>query len=247
MARNFTPGDSVLVTGSPAPGAGNVNTVAGWVRSEDVTRLAIAFSIDDNAVAYANYLIVGHDSSGVMFYDVHDGVALSGMTGSTIIADTWYHVAMVCRSGSDREGYLDGVTDATSTVTRDMDLIDQNEAGVGGPPPSATIEWDGDIDEFAIWDVDLAVWEIEALAAGANPLTVRPGNLVASVPLRGDSPEFDNVRAGTWTVSGATHVPIGAPIILTQRPSVAVPAVVPDVAPFPFVSPVRVIAPLLRM
>ncbi len=62
--------------------------------------------------------------------------------------------------------------------------------------------------EVAAWSGALTAAEVQALAAGFTPAKVRPGSLVAYLPLIGTQ---DDLKGNTWTAAGttvSTHPPV---------------------------------------
>ena len=100
---------------------------------------------------------------------------------SSYTAGNWQHIAGVWRNDSSRIAYLDGTAGTENTVTRQPSGIDRlvmgEWAGTQGRP------LDGLLAESAIWNATLTPTEIEILADGHTPLSVRPESLVSYYPL----------------------------------------------------------------
>lgn len=130
---------------------------------------------------------------------------VSGATGSSGIAipDTtsWHHCLGVWRSSTDRQAYVNGTGDTVGTTSKTMGSISSLRIG------AASEGWyvlTGYLAHPACWNVALTDGEIAALAAGASPLSIRPGALVAYWPFLGrDSPEIDVVGRYDLTVTNA--------------------------------------------
>ncbi|MBI4604959.1 MAG: lamin tail domain-containing protein [Planctomycetes bacterium] len=81
----------------------------------------------------------------------------------------WHHLAHVFgpRTGGQRI-YVDGVLVASGAKSS-SDFTWQQRVNIGFSNDAAAPYFDGLIDEAAIWDVELTLGEIQALAAGASP------------------------------------------------------------------------------
>ena len=72
--------------------------------------------------------------------------------------DTWYHLA-VNRSSGTVEGYIDGVSKFTTTMSGDCSSTTSFD--IGGIGSASNLS--GNIDEVAIWDTALSAGDISAL------------------------------------------------------------------------------------
>lgn len=133
--------------------------------------------------------------------------------------NTCVHVAVTYDHGSvsnDPIFYFDGVDQGAPTeiTTPSGTLASETETLVIGNRTAGNRSWDGRLASVAIWNVILTVGEIEALAKGTSPASIRPLNLVFHPPLWGvASPEPNLVAGGNnGTVTGAVladHCPSG--------------------------------------
>lgn len=108
------------------------------------------------------------------------GGAVTADGGTNLGTSTWNHLAGVFRSATDRESYVNGVSEATSATSRTPSGVNSFDIG---RRRGALAYMNGQLAEVAVWDVDLTVAELLSLADGFCPLLVRPANLVAYVPL----------------------------------------------------------------
>lgn len=97
-------------------------------------------------------------------------------------AGDWMHLGMGFTSSGDMKGFLDGVKDSGGTA-RTPNLLDTMCIGwlLDSSPPTNSA--DGDIAWVALWDVELTDAEFLALARGANPMRIRPSELLCVWPL----------------------------------------------------------------
>jgi hypothetical protein len=181
-----------------------------------------------------------------MQYDsVADEVALTAReTGGTegeaqttiggLSTATWYHVAGRYNSTSSRIVYIDAGNSGSNTDTITPVGIDRLTIGrMGDSTPKN--ELDGRIFVPAIWNIQLAFADIQALANGAWPHEVRGDQLISYYPLFGHtSPEVD------WT-AGQRHLTLfgGTIARAANPPQFALPT-----GPMSFLEPeVQVIGP----
>ena len=115
---------------------------------------------------------------------------------------TWHHACAVETSASARAAFIDGGnkgTDATSRAPANADRFDIARSGTSSPHAYLS----GLIAHAAIWNIDLTDSEVAALAAGADPRTIRPQNLVSYWPL---------VRDDNDIVGGYHMIPYNFPV-----------------------------------
>ena len=159
-----------------------------------------------------HYYVLQPKSTGKMalYYIDNGGVSRNYDPGNTTIStNVWSHLAFVIPASGKGEGYINAVLDAQCTI-----------AGTGITTISASTCFGGDnhgaffagrLADAAIWNVNLLLPELKALANGARPWTIRPGNLVGYWPLDGlQSPEPDltgNKNNGTLTGTAAASGP----------------------------------------
>lgn len=155
-------------------------TLAAWVNYK-ATPDFVTFSVGNSATN--DYIAIGSEAQGPDDHQAwtYDGDA-SADIGSAISINTWYHVAGVFRSDSDRELAVDGVlTGSTNTDTQST--ITYNRVGVSVSADNTPFgDFDGRLAELAIWDVELTAAELASLATGYSPLLIRPSNLIFYLP-----------------------------------------------------------------
>lgn len=188
---------------------------------------------DSSAIAIG--FIWSHLSSGytqsAYHGDVSSGFPNAQLT-STLTTNTWYAIG-ASYDGTDLRVWLNGVNEASSPAAAVLDVGVENIYALGSAAGSPDY---GDMAQYAWWNVALAPGEFQSLAAGIDPIYVRPASLLLSWPLYGTaSPEPDwsgNVRNGTLTgTTGVDHAPTpplvlstpGLPYAVTAEPQQALP------------------------
>lgn len=138
--------------------------------------------------------------------------------GSIDLNDSaWHHLCFVGRSTTDREQYVDGISDGTdatnATFPTDIDNYSIGSFRANGVFGEEALH---SYAELAIWDEDLSVAHIKALAAGSPPTIVKPGiSLLCYLPTWGTtSPEPDLSQYSqngviTGTTTKVDHPPVG--------------------------------------
>ncbi len=129
----------------------------------------------------------------------------AAISSSTVTQGTWQHAAGVFTGGSSRTVYLDGASNS-STNTRTWVTVDRVSIG-RRIVSEATL--DGRIAEAAIWTVALTASEINSLAKGLSPLSVRPSALLHYSPLVRSAHEL--CENETVTAYGADGGPSPSP------------------------------------
>jgi len=97
-------------------------------------------------------------------------------TGGAVSTGVWYFGGATFYTGNNDVWLNTTKTNGTGSATWNTNM-DRGGIGVWARS-SLTDYWDGDICEPAIWNVQLSDAEMNALAAGACPLTIRPSGLV---------------------------------------------------------------------
>jgi hypothetical protein len=134
-------------------------------------------------------------------------------TGFTI--NTWHHACAVFATAASRTIYLDGggaVTNTTDLSGNQTTPDDRTSIG-NLERLSPASYFPGLLMEAAFWEAALTAEEIAILAKGFSPIMVRPGSLVAHVPVYGnDSPEnqiMGGMPTPSFTVTGAVKAAHG--------------------------------------
>jgi len=111
----------------------------------------------------------GANPNTIGFYYGNQAVS-SGVTG---LADTWYHLALT-RSGNDMTIYVDGTASATQSIgpaTIDYSTAQEGSRGplvFGDQAKTGSRDWDGYLDDIAVWDQALLPDQIQSLANGSR-------------------------------------------------------------------------------
>lgn len=119
------------------------------------------------------------------FFQAADHSSYSDVTGPQIESGNWYHVAMVWNQIKGRARYYhngklqDDIALVPGVALEEMSgfNIGNHRAGDGSR------DWDGYIDDVAVYDLELTPQQIETLAIGAyGGRTVHAGNVLQQVP-----------------------------------------------------------------
>jgi len=135
--------------------------------------------------------------------------------GTTEIAlDTWYSTCGICRGNTDREIFLEGVTEDTdaNSVTWNSN-IDSIAIGARRSSGGFTTFYEGRLSHCAVYNVSLSTTHQLALSRGAHPFIMRNDALVFFCAVEGnDSPEGDYVgQSAQQTLSGSPPKFVGNP------------------------------------
>ena len=183
-------------------------SAAGWVKTSDTSGFAYIWGKVDQGGDQPGWW-TGYDASGHMdqyvYFRINDGVVgtgkrMYGTATSNIANGNWHHLAFVKGSGysavTDMKIYVDGV---------DKTLAD-NSSGLPlgyGPSSSAGLrlgdldvvpgsyEWDGEFDDFAVWNVALdsgAISDLYNSGVGAKANTVSSSAIVTYLDMECNGP-----------------------------------------------------------
>ena len=135
--------------------------------------------IGDKDATNIQYQIRTISDSGLKFrVSARDGSSpANGDSTNTFSLDTWYYVTGVFRSATDRELFVNGVSEATNTSTiTPTASFDRISIGRAGDNPSPGIHADGKIDEARFLSVGLSnAWitaEYDNQKSGSTFLTI---------------------------------------------------------------------------
>ena len=193
MAIHFD-GSTQYASNNNAPVTGPPFAASLWINSDMTSGSnlrALHIGDKDSASFLVDHMWIALNSSGYMTASTE---GYDAVTTSTISADTWYHVAGIWATSSDRRCLLDGGSKGTNTTTRAVANIDTITIGARNVA-SITAHWDGMLAEIAVWDLSswpggtdtlrADGWEnnvVPALASGITPLAF-PLGLVRYYPL----------------------------------------------------------------
>lgn len=224
MARKFNGTDRKLVNANPAV-TGVPLTLAAWFNSSSAADNQAIVGICDILGNTNNFLLrAGGAVAGDPVQAIAQATAASGIAASTTgyTTNQWTHACAVFRSATSRDAYIDGGSKGSETTSATPAGLDRTSIGVRESLAPAAF-FNGDLQEAAIWNVDLTDAEVALLATGVQPTMVRAESLVAYWPIFGDdSPEPDEIGTFDLTVTNAiksTHrwmLAPGSPLWIPQ-------------------------------
>jgi len=219
MARDFSGTEQRLTVVSSLTIAGEPITLAGWINSDDPDVRGTVITIGSTG---SNYWAVesGGDRPGDPFIARQRGTAGRAIESSTgYTTGVWHHGCAIFRSDTDRSIYIDGgsrVDDSVASVT-----VAPTDFVIGSRVDGAQ-DFNGKVAEVGIWNVGLEDSEVEALAGGASPFLIRPGSLVAYVPILGrNSPEPNLINGANLSLTGAPATEIHPRIYYPAFPHIS--------------------------
>jgi hypothetical protein len=187
-------------------------TIACWVKEPTLQSAADALVHIGTQGSANTFYKLGVNASNqiVAQQDVASTTRTATHTAATLQTATWHHAAATFTSDSSRKAYLDGsgTTNATaSSATTGLDCI------YLGNTPLLGADFTGLLAHVAVWDVALSDGDISSLAAGANPLTIDPTNLIAYWPLTADDDDDVGTNHLTVTNEAALQSPADDPTV----------------------------------
>jgi hypothetical protein len=155
---SFTTNDTVN-TGGLIAGSSNY-TISLWFKCDNTTQVSYLYQMVQGV--YFGIRI----NNGVLNWRMSPGGG--GWTEiNTVFTDTtsWHHVVMTW-DGTDIEGWLDGVSKGTNGVPNTNSGADG--ARLGGQANDTGAYFEGDIDEYSLWDAKKSDAEIATLWNGGS-------------------------------------------------------------------------------
>ncbi len=180
-----------------------VFTIVSWYKYEDITltgsdsRNMIWETSPAFSASFGLRLNDGRRDAE-WYYELSPSGSLSNTNGPIVNDGQWHHVAMVWNR-TDRiiKYYHDGrLRDASPLAANVPNLKPTGRFYIGNHRlGSGTRDWDGFIDDMAVFDEALTTSKVEALYSGeATPLNI---DQVSELPPPGESPAF---VPGSWTL-----------------------------------------------
>lgn len=218
MARNFVTASSQY--GEKASGVFSPLypfTLACWVKPGSTTQSGtmLAYGISGGSGTHRMTLQMNGTaaSPNTVFCAVTQATSAANTNGSTVYTTSnWYHVACVWRNVADREIYVNGASDGTSTTN--VGTFNTFDRLYVGARMNLTLGQyvSGDVADAAVWNAALSLADLASLALGISPLLIKRGYLKHYFPLWGSgSTEVDLVAAGGLTMSGSPGVSTTTP------------------------------------
>ena len=200
--------DSPVITGPPL-------TISAWVLKDLAAPRGIVFFVGDASTTDDRLQLQMEPNNGPVRFLVKNTANVFAATSTNWVTGQWHHLCGIARAVDDRSVYLDGGGrgDNATIQTPVAGNIDRTTIGRRDNIESSNA-FDGLVGHVAIWNIDLTDAEVRILAAGADPRTVRPDNLIAYWPLNGRTPEPDIVDSLNLTeVNGPIAVGPEPPLI----------------------------------
>lgn len=159
-------GTTDYVEGTAGTGPTTTCSIQAWVQPDINNQEMIIVYLGDGVVTGggADHFRLGMNSSGQAFIEAQRGSLGARAVGTTtLLTDgTWYHLVGVCRGITDREIYVNNVSEGTNTTSESPAGV-QDEWAIGANHTDADVNFDGIVDEVGIWSDGLTTGEISAL------------------------------------------------------------------------------------
>lgn len=182
MAYTFASSASQSVTAGASVTALPL-TMAAWFNRADLSANEVVLSL--NATTGTNFYLMQVRSTGLVWFNINVGGALTAYNGSALhTANTWNHAAIVVGAANNRSIYSNGALDLNSTASN-AEPSGINGTAIGARYASGVLGnfFNGLIAEVGVWNVALTDEEVASLAKGMTCDKVRPQSLVFYAPL----------------------------------------------------------------
>lgn len=193
MAWNFARASSEYLTSSSPMVTAAPFTIAGWIRRGNSATTQNMFGLGlSTSLKFFGISWNGADfKPRAQHYDgTNNGIA----TGTTVVAvGDVVHLCGVFASTSSRSIYVNGVLETTdTTVVGNAFTPDRFDLATLDNGAGKTDHLEGDLWEWAVWNVALTAPEIAALGKRFAPPLIRPQSLLSYYPMFGnDATEVD--------------------------------------------------------
>ena len=244
MARYFDGTTYYSRAGAIVGGAGYGWTMACWCRTSDTTNRNICMSVgrsDTDLYGFGVFGIFNDLGVGlVRFLQIYQSASYYTVDANrATIPGQWNHVAAISyTSGQRGDVAVNGVLGST---------VQSSNTGSGSYPNQSSVgcllrtsdqnNFVGDLAHAAFWSVSLTSAEVQALASGLSPLSVRPESLAAyyPIPLGKGLAGIELTRQIDMTVHGTAYASSGPAVYgeldQWQEPSWLLPQIARGPAP----------------
>lgn len=217
MARHQTGVTGQIAVRSQTWTLGSNWSVHIWAYPEQTAAAKFAFSAQTNSTNVAFNL---QNTGTNVRYQAHDGTNSINIASSSVAAGSlgigrWAPIGMT-RANLTFTGYLNGKQGIQTTAGAFAASVTVPRISVGADHNNGTA-WLGALADAVIWTDTLTLAEMQALAAGANPLHIRPESVFAYFPLLGTpNTERELIRNWNLTATGGGFFP--SPYVFTPKP-----------------------------
>lgn len=188
-------------------------TLAGWFYAAATNVTYDLIFLKTNGSNYAGIYLNPSGSSPVIGATIDDNV--TAVSSATYTANTWNHAAGVFTSATSRQAFLNGAGGSVLTTNRTFSIPIQVHIGGFLDGTNVWGNMNGRIAEIGCWNAALTAAEVNALAKGASPLKIRPGNLQAYYPILGNGTIEPNFSINT---GAAYNLDVYGSVVPPQAP-----------------------------
>lgn len=161
---NFDGSDDYLETQSKLGISGsNAFTMSAWIKLDHLDANQTIIFSGEITTNKENLLLI-RDSNKVGWNNQGSN-DFANSSGTTISADTWYHIAVTFNGSDTIKIYLNGSLDGSKTDCSSVNITDTNFM-IGQRTDG--LPFDGNIDEVAVWNAELSASTIAKL--GSKPV-----------------------------------------------------------------------------
>lgn len=195
MAYNFVAGNSQSISSTGLNIPVYPVTLSAWAYANSDTIVMTIMAWLQQATTQSFRMLFAGNAVGdpVRFSLLTTFLSASDKANPGFTINTWHHVCFVCTSSTLRQGYVDGVAGATSTVSNTPTDLTRVTIGSQGNVQYFT----GNISDVAIWSSALNADEITSLAKGFSAKKIRPQSLEYYAPLVRNLYEYNSSIALT--------------------------------------------------
>lgn len=164
---------------------GSPLTMAGWLKLDTVDA-ASCIALQLSGGPWVTHWIVYDGSIDKWYYGCRNGGSDYRAQQTSAASANWTHVAAVSISNASRKLYINGVEEASNTMSLSPSstVFSSGFRTDGAIPSTGGAYMAGQVADAAVWATALTAGQVASLAAGASPLVVAPADLRLYAPLR---------------------------------------------------------------
>jgi hypothetical protein len=188
--------------------AGESLTISAWFRVNAFTSSWQALIAHGEG---SDYRIARRDAGAVMAYAGGTGDIPGGAEGPEVTDGQWHHVVAISEHQVSTRIWVDGALVATGGAPTISNNGSPN-LQIGGNPNAGGRDWNGDVDDIAMWDRALTDEEIgELYTKGLAGVPLSQQFVVNTLPTVGPATLTGETVAVTFTDSATSQVDITKP------------------------------------
>lgn len=211
---NYRDTSDTWLTGTPF-------TISAWVNAPDTTGTKNICSIGNSSLSTQSFRMQLDAQENLRAHvESGPGGPFPAESSNAVTPGVWGHCLGRWTSPTLRECWIDGDdgNKGSNTTSRTPTGLNQRAIGVAFFDGIHQGDFEGDIAWLTLWSAALNLTEIQALAAGASPMRIRPQSIIACYPMFTADTVPRNIARTDFSNWGTTE---GSPATGTGNPPIS--------------------------